>query len=303
MSPEVIQLATVADEEASRVLTISRSTLSFFRQSSEPEHVDLVTAAESVRLVLEPILEKQKIELRIVSEGETVIQALAGETRQVLLNLVRNAIEASSPSSEVTVYLTRKAQEVEIVVADQGSGIPGEVLAGLFQFGKSTKGDRGNGMGLWTVKHILDRHHASVEVQSTEGGGTTFTIGWPVHYAAHSQPGAGRARLTPCRTTFITRLPRPRPLVILSKAKDPCIGPSCRTTFTTRLPPPKTFRHPEQSEGPLYWSFLPHHLPHFACPRPRPFVILSKAKDPCIGPSCRTTFTIPLAPAQDLSSS
>jgi two-component system phosphate regulon sensor histidine kinase PhoR len=43
-------------------------------------------------------------------------------------------------------------------------------------------------MGLWTVKHILDRHHASIEVQSVPGAGTTFTITWPVHFAPHLEP-------------------------------------------------------------------------------------------------------------------
>ncbi len=187
VSPEIVGLATAADEEASRVLTISKSALSFFRQSSEPELVDLLAAAQSVRLVLDPTLEKQQVAFRIESDDEATIEALAGETRQVLLNLVRNAVEASSPNSQVTVRLSRSAEEVKIVVADQGTGIPAEVLPELFQFGKSTKGERGNGMGLWTVKHILDRHQATIDVQSVQGAGTTFTIHWPVHFAAHRQ--------------------------------------------------------------------------------------------------------------------
>jgi signal transduction histidine kinase len=40
-------------------------------------------------------------------------------------------------------------------------------------------------MGLWTVKHILDRHHATIAVQSAQGAGTTFTIHWPIHFVAH----------------------------------------------------------------------------------------------------------------------
>jgi signal transduction histidine kinase len=186
VSPNIMRLATAADEEASRVLTITRSTLSFFRQSSEPEKVDLLVAAESVRLVLEAVLQKEKVALRIESSGDVSVDAMAGETRQVLLNLIRNAIEASAPHSEVTVRLTRQAGEVIIVVADQGSGIAPELLPTLFQFGKTTKGERGNGMGLWTVKHILDRHHARVEVQSNLGTGTTFIIHWPIHFA-HQQ--------------------------------------------------------------------------------------------------------------------
>ncbi len=194
VSPEIVRLAAVADEEATRVLTISKSTLSFFRQSSEPEEVDLLAAAESVRLVLEPLLDTQKVMLTIECDGEPVVQALAGETRQVLLNLVRNAVEASSPLSEVTVSLRRHGEEVEIAVADHGTGIAPDALGNLFQFGKSTKGERGNGMGLWMVKHILDRHRATIDVRSVVESGTTFTMRWPVHFAGAQPQAAVAAR-------------------------------------------------------------------------------------------------------------
>lgn len=187
VSEDIVRLAARADDEASRVLTISRSTLSFFRQSSEPEVFDLLAAAESVRLVLAPMLEKQGITLCVCSEGITIVEALAGEARQVLLNLVRNAIEACAPGAEVTVRMTRHDDRLEVVVADQGSGMAPDVIKNLFLFGKTTKGEQGTGMGLWTVKHILDRHHASINVQSTQGEGTTFTINWPLRFAAREQ--------------------------------------------------------------------------------------------------------------------
>jgi signal transduction histidine kinase len=186
VSPNIVKLATTADEEASRVLTISRGTLSFFRQSSEPEATDLLAAAESVRLVLESTLDKKKIDLRIQSSGDVVVDAFAGETRQVILNLVRNACDASNnPNSNVIVRLTGQDDCVEIVVEDHGTGIPPDILPTVFNFGKSTKGESGNGMGLWTVQHILDRHHATIDVQSTLGEGTIFTIRWP---RAHKPP-------------------------------------------------------------------------------------------------------------------
>jgi signal transduction histidine kinase len=180
VSPEIVRLAATADEEAARVLTISRNTLSFFRQSAEPESVDLFASAESVRMVLAPLLAAKHISLLIQSYGDVTAQAYAGELRQVLLNLVRNACDATNtPGSDVLVQLTGMPEFVEIVVTDHGSGIPPAILPDLFNFGTSTKGNEGNGMGLWTVKHILDRHHATIDVQSTLGQGTTFTIHWP----------------------------------------------------------------------------------------------------------------------------
>jgi signal transduction histidine kinase len=113
------------------------------------------------------------------------VQALPGESRQVLLNLVRNACEASTDNhGSVTVTLTGKPSGVEIAVADRGTGIDPAILPQLFTFGVSTKGERGNGMGLWAVRYILTRHGGDIRVASTPGQGTTFTLWWPRTYEA-----------------------------------------------------------------------------------------------------------------------
>ena len=85
----------MAEDEIARVMDISRSTLSFFRQTAEPEIVDLRAASESVRFLVAPLLMKQQIDLNVTSSGDVTIRALPGEVRQVLLNLVRNACEAT----------------------------------------------------------------------------------------------------------------------------------------------------------------------------------------------------------------
>jgi signal transduction histidine kinase len=180
VQPDVVRWAHEAADEADRVLTISRSTLSFFRQGTEPETMDLYAAAEGVRSLLKATLHRQHIDLHLISTGDTTVQALPGEARQVLLNLVRNACEAT-PDPDCDVHITLCGQEagVEITVTDQGSGIDPAVLPQLFNFGVTTKGDKGNGMGLWSVRHILTRHGGDIRVASTLGHGTTFTLWWP----------------------------------------------------------------------------------------------------------------------------
>jgi signal transduction histidine kinase len=179
-SNEVVSLAATAADEAARVMAISRSTLSFFRHAEAPESIDLLSAAESVRFLLDPLLQKKSLAIDIQSSGDLVVEAFPGETRQVLLNLVRNACEATIvPGAHVTIRLTGRESDVEIVIADQGIGIDPVILPTLFQFGRSTKGEQGNGMGLWTVRHILTRHGGTVSVRSTPGSGTTFTLRWP----------------------------------------------------------------------------------------------------------------------------
>lgn len=180
VSAQVASLSKTAADEATRVVDLSRSTLSFFRQGPGPEQVNLSEVAESVRFLLGPLIRNRGVALETASRGDVTIRAFPGEVRQVLLNVVRNACEATTGARHgVCISLTGRPSGVEIVVADQGEGIDPEVLPTLFQFGASTKGDQGNGMGLWTVKHILAKHGGNIEVQSTLGEGTRFTLWWP----------------------------------------------------------------------------------------------------------------------------
>ncbi|HEY1986835.1 MAG TPA: HAMP domain-containing sensor histidine kinase [Terracidiphilus sp.] len=179
-SPETIAIARQAAEEVRRIEALTRSTLGFFRQTTVPEKVDLRSSTESVRLLLEPLMRKHSIELEIRSVGDCVVNAIPVETRQVLLNLVRNACEATSvKGAKVSVFLSGKEDAVEVVVADEGSGIGPEMLATLFQFGSSTKGDRGNGMGLWVVKQLIEKHGGTIDLETEVGKGTRFTVVWP----------------------------------------------------------------------------------------------------------------------------
>ena len=196
VSAEVDDYARAAEEEAGRVVEICRSTLGFFRQTSGPELVDLESTAESVRFLVAPLLDRQKIQFHVIRQGDTTIRAFPVEVRQLLLNLVRNACEAvTRPGTAVTVRLTGSDDGVEMIVSDEGSGIEPDLLPVLFQFGASTKGAMGNGMGLWTVRQIVLRHGGNVRVNSAPGEGTQFVLWWPresVHESEEQQAPALR---------------------------------------------------------------------------------------------------------------
>jgi len=179
-TPEIIQMARQSAEEVRRIESLARSTLGFFRQAGQPERVDLQASAESVRVLMEPVMRKREIAYEIQASGDCTVTAFPVATRHVLLNLVRNAIEASDrKGSKVTVTMTGRPDEVEVVVADEGTGIDPAIVPNLFQFGASTKGERGNGMGLWVVRKLLRRHGGTIDVQSKLGEGTRFTLLWP----------------------------------------------------------------------------------------------------------------------------
>jgi signal transduction histidine kinase len=194
VTPDAAHYAATAAEEIARVIEMTRATLSFFRQDNRPEQVDLGEAAEAVRFLVQPLAQRFGVQIEIHRLGDLHVQSYPGEVRQVLLNLVRNACEASSrPGSRVAISLDGQAEGVVVVVSDQGTGIDPELLPRLFQFGASTKGAAGNGMGLWTVKRILERHSGTITVESEPGRGTSFMLVWPRTIAEHR---AGEPSLT-----------------------------------------------------------------------------------------------------------
>lgn len=178
-SDEVKLMAEQAEDEVRRIGSIARSTLGFFRQGEHPEDTDLQASARSVRSLLEPMVRQRGVEIVIEASGDCKLAAYAVEIRQVLLNLVRNACEASKKGSKVLIRIEGRAEDVRVTVEDEGTGIAPEMLEKLFQFGRTTKGERGNGMGLWAVKKLVSRRGGSVSVESSVGKGSRFTVVWP----------------------------------------------------------------------------------------------------------------------------
>jgi signal transduction histidine kinase len=183
VSPQIAELARMAGEEAQRVLNIADSTLSFIRQTASPEQIDLRRAVESVEFLLAPLIRQKSVSIHIESRGNSTIEAYAGEVRQVLLNVIRNACEAVTKSgSQVNVELVGDDSGVKVTVTDRGTGIDPEILPSIFEFGMTTKGAQGNGMGLWTVKRIVTKHRGDVKIQSERGEGTQVVLWWPRVY-------------------------------------------------------------------------------------------------------------------------
>lgn len=103
------------------------------------------------------------------------------EIKQLILNLVRNALEASGPGQSVTIRTNVNAdtKEVYLEVSDHGIGIPPEILSKIGTPFLTTK-ERGTGLGLSVCYGIVSRHHAKIEVTSTDKG-TTFKVFFPIN--------------------------------------------------------------------------------------------------------------------------
>lgn len=113
-------------------------------------------------------------------EGPAALDVLAdpSQMRQVVWNLLRNAVQASSAGDAVTVRLSSDEDGVTLAITDHGPGIPPEARERLFDAFFTTR-SQGVGIGLAVVKRILDDHGFSVEVETGSDQGTTFRVGIP----------------------------------------------------------------------------------------------------------------------------
>jgi two-component system, NtrC family, nitrogen regulation sensor histidine kinase NtrY len=130
--------------------------------------------------LMQPTFEQKDIELDIIlRETDLSVMADASLLEQVLINLIVNAIEAVKDQSEPKIVLSAEQgsnKKIFIKVADNGPGIPDEVLDKIFIPFFSTK-KNGSGIGLSLCKQIVMLHKGTLQVNSIEGKGTVFIIG------------------------------------------------------------------------------------------------------------------------------
>ncbi len=130
-------------------------------------------------------VEEKKIQVKVeVPENPVVLNANEDDLERLLGNLVENAVKYTPPQGRVSLAVHSVDHGVRIVVADTGIGIPPESLPRLFEEfyrAKNAKetGREGTGLGLSLVKHIVDRYHGTVQVESNVGRGTVFTVSLP----------------------------------------------------------------------------------------------------------------------------
>jgi len=179
----VAEYLKTADEELMRIAQIVRQTLGFYRESVGPRKCDVaVIAGETLDVYRARIVARS---LECVTELEPGLCAflVPGELKQVIANLIANAIDATEPGGTLRIAVKRARGKVEISVADTGSGIEIENLAHVFEPFFTTKSDVGTGLGLWVTKGIVEKQGGTILVASSTAAddhGTTVTITLPL---------------------------------------------------------------------------------------------------------------------------
>ena len=129
-------------------------------------------------------LESRAIKLELDIPAGIQFVGSSGEIRQVLCNLVANALDASSPGDRIVVRARRissggSRSSVNISIADTGCGIPQPNLQNIFEPFFTSKVGVGTGLGLWVSKQLTERNGGTIGVRSRAGQGTVFRLSFP----------------------------------------------------------------------------------------------------------------------------
>jgi PAS domain S-box-containing protein len=191
-SRNAFEYLTQAEQEVGRVARLAQQTLGFVRDTGSPASMDPAVIMDEILLLYSRKLESRHIHVTRRYRSYYQVDGYSGELRQLLANLLVNAVDAMEDGGTLQVGVTSARnwsdgrEGVRITVADNGSGIPHDDLTQIFEPFYTTKKDTGTGLGLWVSRGIVQKHGGSIRVRSraehTNGRGAavrgTGTVFW-----------------------------------------------------------------------------------------------------------------------------
>jgi len=176
----------MAEQELGRVAHISQQTLGFYRDNTSPVSVSISRTLDEVLALYVRKIESKEISVAKDFGPDDEIVGFAGEIRQVLSNLVLNAVDAMETAGRLRLRVRRSRDRrtnaisgVRVTVADTGLGIKPAHQKKIFEPFFTTKKDVGNGLGLWVSRELVKKHAGSIRVRSSarpERSGTVFSV-------------------------------------------------------------------------------------------------------------------------------
>jgi PAS domain S-box-containing protein len=186
-SAEVDQLLDLADQELRRVAIIANQTLRFHKQATHPREITCTDLFATVLSLYEGRLKNSSISVERRKRAKRPIACFEGDIRQILNNLVGNAIDAMSSSTRTRPgrLLLRSRESCDwrtgrrgltLTVADTGPGISPEARSRIFEAFFTTKGINGTGLGLWISADITARHDGRLLFRGSQSPGKSGTV-------------------------------------------------------------------------------------------------------------------------------
>ena len=162
-----------------RLLAIVRGARNLARTDTAREATDIHEGIESSLILLAHEL-KGRIEVVREFGALPTCECCPGEINQVLLNLLLNAAQAIEDRGTIRIRTWTENDAIRVSISDDGVGIPEDIRERVFEEGFTTKSSGlGSGLGLSISKSIVQNHGGRIEVESSSGSGTTFTITLP----------------------------------------------------------------------------------------------------------------------------
>jgi PAS domain S-box-containing protein len=205
-----LQMTNAAAQEA---VTIVNRLREFYRHRKESEVYESVDINETVAQAI--VLTQPKWKDQMMASGATIIvdvelsdvppiRGSESDLREVLINLLFNAVDAMSLGGTVTIATSVQDNSVVIEVRDTGRGMTEEVRQRCFEPFYTTKGERGTGLGLAIVYGIVQRHGGSIDIRSEAGKGAVVVIRLPVLQVGNGgSPPSAPAHLKPLRILLV----------------------------------------------------------------------------------------------------
>ncbi|UWZ86875.1 sensor histidine kinase [Occallatibacter riparius] len=191
LSGPALDYVHMAEHQTRRIAEIAQKTLRFYRQSTLPVRARVGELVDSILDLYKTRMHTLNIALESEMDPEATLFCYEGEIRQVLANLVGNAIDATASGGRLIVRARRsrcwtngEAEGVRLTVADTGSGMSPDVRSRIFEAFFTTKEAIGTGLGLWVSQEIIEKHRGLVSVRSRAAGnggpsGTVFHLFLP----------------------------------------------------------------------------------------------------------------------------
>jgi PAS domain S-box-containing protein len=184
---EAEEFLAMAEQELKRAAHITKMTLGFYRDSTFPTRFNVAEVIDDVLCLYARRIEAKRAQVKKHCVDAAEMRGMIGEVRQVVSNLVANALDAMPNSGgilHIRVRRTKNSQNgsaLRITVADNGIGIPIEQQRQIFEPFFTTKQETGTGLGLWLTKNIVEKHGGDIRVSSSNIGstGTVFILTLP----------------------------------------------------------------------------------------------------------------------------
>ncbi|HLL20874.1 MAG TPA: protoglobin domain-containing protein [Kofleriaceae bacterium] len=176
---KILEPCTLAQNEIARLTMLLNDFLSFARPPAlNSDDVDVTNIVRQVVELEHGTASQKRVELTLAPPPRSVLAHVdAPKLHQLLLNLVRNAIEAVQPGGHVHVAVAGGESDVTFTITDDGPGIPAEIRTRIYEPFFSTK-EGGTGLGMSIVHSLVSQHGGTIGLD-TSARGTTFTIRIP----------------------------------------------------------------------------------------------------------------------------